>query len=82
MIIPHLTYAKVRMTHRVLHLPRVTPSQRPHMVVTKTPTDNPETFYEGALTPKEARRYAVDLLNDADRAERHQETMKWLAKQK
>lgn len=57
-------------------------SQRPHMVVSKVPTDSPDTFFETAMTPAEARRYATDMLNDADRAERHMETMKWLAKQR
>lgn len=70
------------MSRRALFLPRVTMSERPHLVVTKTPTDSPETFFETAMTPAEARRYAVDILNDADRAERHMETMKWLARQR
>jgi hypothetical protein len=55
-------------------------STRPHLVVSKVPTDSPDTFFETAMTPAEARRYAVDILNDADRAERHMETLKWLAK--
>lgn len=69
------------MSHRVLFLPRVVMSQRPHLVVIKTPTESPDTFYETGMSPAEARRYAVDILNDADRAERHLETMRWLAKQ-
>jgi hypothetical protein len=67
---------------RALYLPRVTMTTRPDMVVTKVPTDSPETFFESALTPAEARRLATDLLIDADRAERFTETAKWLAKQK
>ena len=70
------------MSHRALFLPRVTMSTRPHLVITTVPTDEPSTFFETALTPAEARRLATDLLIDADRAERHMETQKWLAKQK
>lgn len=70
------------MSRRALFLPRVTMSERPHMIVTKIPTDSPDTFFEQALTPAEARRYATDLLIDADRAERFSETARWLAKQK
>lgn len=69
------------MSRRALLLPRVTMSQLPNMVVTKTPTESPDTYFETAMTPKEARRYAVDILNDADRAERNLETQRWLAKQ-
>jgi len=69
------------MSRRALYLPRVVMSQTPTMVVTKTPTDSPDTFFETALTPAEARRYATDLLIDADRAERFTETAKWLVKQ-
>lgn len=68
------------MSRRALFLPRVVMSERPHLVVTKTPTDSPETFFESALTPAEARRLATDLLIDADRAERFSETQRWLAK--
>lgn len=70
------------MSRRSLYLPRVTMSTRPDAVVVKTPTDSPETFFESALTPSEARRLATDLLIDADRAERYLETARWLAKQK
>ncbi|RWK39225.1 hypothetical protein [Mesorhizobium sp.] len=70
------------MSHRCLYLPRVVMSQRPQMVVSKVPTESPDTFFETAMTPAEARRYATDLLIDADRAERFSETAKWLAKQK
>ncbi len=68
------------MSRRALFLPRVSMSTRPHMVIMKTPTESPEIFFESGLTPAEARRLATDLLIDADRAERHLETMKWLAK--
>lgn len=68
------------MSRRALFLPRVTMSERPHLVITKVPTDAPDTFFETAMTPAEARRYATDLLIDADRAERFSETAKWLAK--
>jgi hypothetical protein len=57
-------------------------SERPHLVITKVPTDSPDTFFETVMTPAEARRLALDLLNDADRAERFLETAKWLAKQR
>lgn len=66
------------MTRRCLYRPSVVFSEQPDMVVTKTPLDSPDTFYETVLTPIEARRYALDLLNDADRAERVQATNEWL----
>lgn len=68
------------MSRRALFLPRVVMSERPHLVITKVPTDSPETFFESALTPAEARRLATDLLIDADRAERFSETQRWLQK--
>lgn len=67
------------MTPRCLLVPRVIPSPDPAMVVTKTPTESPEIFYETKLTPIEARRLGLALLIDADRADRHAETIRWLA---
>jgi hypothetical protein len=55
-------------------------SPTPAAVVTKVPTDSPDTFFEMVMTPAEARRLALDLLIDADRAERFSETARWLAK--
>lgn len=69
------------MSHRVLFKPRVVMSERPEYVVMRTPLEIPNQFYETVLTPEEARRYALDLLNDAERAIRMKETNEWLAKQ-
>jgi hypothetical protein len=68
------------MSRRALFLPRVVMSPMPAAVVSKVPTESPDTFFETVMTPAEARRYAMDLLIDADRAERHKETLEWLAK--
>jgi hypothetical protein len=57
-------------------------SERPEAVVIRTPLETPDQFYETVLTPEEARRYALDLLNDAERAIRVQETAAWLLKSK
>jgi hypothetical protein len=70
------------MSRRALYLPRVVMSPTPASVVSKVPTDSPDTFFETVMTPAEARRLALDLLIDADRAERFLETAKWLAKQR
>lgn len=66
------------MSHRCLYRPRVVMSEQPEMVVTKTPLESPEVYFESVMTPAEARCFALDMLIDADRAERVQATNKWL----
>lgn len=79
-IIPDNVRDTGHMKPRVLFRPRVVMSEQPEMVVTQTPLESPESFYETVLTPDEAFEYARQLLNDADRARRVRDTNKWLAK--
>lgn len=67
--------------HRCLYLPRVvTPTATPDMVVTKIPTDSPDTYFEQTLTPQEAFAHAMALFQDAQRAAAYREREDYLAK--
>lgn len=55
------------MTHRVLFLPRAVMPRDPETVEFKLHLAE-DTFYETVLTPDEARKFALDLMIEAERA--------------
>lgn len=63
-------YPKEPVVARAVMKPVVWQPRNPEMVEYRTPIHhNPDEFFETQLTPEEARRFAIDLLNDAERAE-------------
>lgn len=49
-------------------MPYVWQSEDPETITIRTPITVPDEYFETVLTPEEARRLAIDLLNDAERA--------------
>ena len=56
------------MKPRCLLVPYVIATEKVESVVTRTPTSDPNVYFETEMTPEEAENYAIDLLNAVRRA--------------
>lgn len=69
------------MKPRCLFVPYVTATERVESVVTRTPTSDPNEYFETEMTPEEAENYALDLLIAVRRAKHVRASREWHERQ-
>lgn len=66
------------MKPRCLFIPYVIATERVQSVVLRTPTSDPNEYFETELTPEEAENYALDMLIAVRRAKSARASREWL----
>ena len=77
-----LVLGSVMKFPRAVMVPTVWASEDPTKVCIRTPTENPDTYFETILTPDEADMLSFWIKADVVRARSRIQSDEWLMKQK